>query len=138
MPSAPAATNAIDEEVAVEEARQIVLEQVRRHPGDVGAQNHEFAVRHVDDAHLAEDDRKTERHQHEHREQDQPGKTLHDEDRGEIANRIVAEHQEAPWKSSLSRSSSRELGALLLPACGEKVGMRGLMRFGAGSGSGCG
>ncbi len=36
-------------------------------------------MRHVDDAHLAEDDRKTERHQNVDGEQDQAGKALHDE-----------------------------------------------------------
>ena len=35
-----------------------------RHPGDVRAQDHEFAVGHVDDAHLPEDDGEPERHQH--------------------------------------------------------------------------
>ena len=39
---------------------------------------------HVDHAHLAEDDRKTKRHQHVHGKQDQAGEALHDEDRTEI------------------------------------------------------
>ena len=82
-----------EEEVAGEQAGQIVLEEVRRHPGDVGAEDHELAMRHVDDAHLAEDDRKPERHQHVDGKQDQAGKALHDEDGAEIANRIVAEHR---------------------------------------------
>ncbi len=47
---------------------------------------------HVDDAHLAEDDGKPERHQHVDGKQDQPGKTLHRENGTEIANRIVAKH----------------------------------------------
>ncbi len=47
---------------------------------------------HVDDAHLAEDDGKPERHQHVDGEQDQSGKALHREDGAEIAERIVAEH----------------------------------------------
>ena len=66
-----------DEEVAGEEAGQIVLEQMRGQIGHVGAEDHELAVRHVDHAHLAEDDRETERHQHEDGEQDQAGKALH-------------------------------------------------------------
>jgi hypothetical protein len=37
-----------------------------------------------------------------------------------------------PWTTCLSQDD----GALLLPACGEKVGMRGLMRFRALCGSG--
>jgi len=37
-------------------------------------------MRHVDDAHLAEDDRKTQRHQQVHGEQNESRKTLHDED----------------------------------------------------------
>jgi hypothetical protein len=50
-------------------------------------------MRHVDDAHLAEDDRKTERHQHVNGKQDQACKALHDEDGAQIANRIFAEHR---------------------------------------------
>ena len=50
-------------------------------------------MRHVDDAHLAEDDRKTERHQHVDGKQDQACKALHDEDGAQIANRIFAEHR---------------------------------------------
>ena len=53
-------------------------------------------MRHVDDAHLAEDDRKTERHQHVDGKQDQACETLHDEDGAEITNRIVAEHLTSP------------------------------------------
>jgi hypothetical protein len=47
---------------------------------------------HVDDAHLAKDDGQTKRHQHEHRKQDQAGKTLHRHDRGEITERIPHQH----------------------------------------------
>ena len=61
-----------DEEVAAEQARADRSGTACEHQtGDVGAEDHELAVRHVDDAHLAEDDRKTERHQHEDGEQDQ-------------------------------------------------------------------
>jgi hypothetical protein len=80
-----------------------VLERVRRHPGDVGAEDHELAMRHVDDAHLAEDDGKPERHQDVDREQDQPGKALHDEDGAEVANRIVAEHLVSPSRGQVPR-----------------------------------
>jgi hypothetical protein len=34
------------------------------------------------------------------------------------------------WIALVCPSGSVEYSALLLPACGEKVGMRGLMRFG--------
>src|ERR1700709_1330354 len=47
---------------------------------------------HVDDAHLAEDDGETERHQHVNRKQDQSGEALHRENGAEIANRIIAKH----------------------------------------------
>ena len=53
-------------------------------------------MRHVDDAHLAEDDRKTKRHQHVDGKQDQACETLHDEDGAKIANRIFAEHRCPP------------------------------------------
>ena len=49
-------------------------------------------MRHVDHAHLAEDDREAEGHQHVDREQDQAGETLHREDRAEISEGIVTEH----------------------------------------------
>ena len=66
-------------------------------------------MRHVDDAHLAEDDRKTERHQNVDGKQDQARKTLHDEDGAEIANRIVAEHLmfSVEGKGPASRKDSR-------------------------------
>ena len=54
-----------DEEVNAEQRGQELREEIRSHPGDVGAQNHELAMGHVDDAHLAEDDREAERHQQE-------------------------------------------------------------------------
>src|SRR3978361_807833 len=71
----------------------MALKEIRRQPGDVGAEDHELAMGHVDDAHLAEDDRKTERHQHVDGKQDQARKALHDEDGAQITNRIIAEHR---------------------------------------------
>ena len=85
-----------EEEVAGEQSGKIGLEEIRGHPGDVGAEDHELAMGHVDDAHLAEDDRKTERHQHVDGKQDQAREALHDEDGAEIANRIIAEHRCSP------------------------------------------
>src|ERR1700722_14426176 len=54
---------------------------------------------HVDDAHLAEDDGQPQRHQHIYGEEDQSCKTLHRENRAEIANRIIAEHRFRPPSS---------------------------------------
>jgi hypothetical protein len=70
-----------DEEITAVHTGKVRLEQVRAQIGHVGAEDHEFPVRHVDHTHLAEDDRKPERHEQEHREQDQPGKALHHQDR---------------------------------------------------------
>jgi hypothetical protein len=100
------------EKISCEQRWQIGLEQVRRHPGDVGAQDHELAVRHVDDAHLAEDDRKAERHQHVDGKQDQARKALHDEDGAQIANRIFAEHLTSPpGKGARAASKGRDAGS---------------------------
>src|SRR5258708_22204438 len=88
----------------------MALKEIRRQPGDVSTQDHELAMRHVDDAHLAEDDRKTERHQHVDGKQDQAREALHDEDRAQITNRIIAEHRSAlqsPGRLA-SRRSRRE------------------------------
>ena len=82
-----------EEEVAGKQTRQVGLKEIRCHPGDVGAEDQELAMRHVDDAHLAEDDGEPKRHQHVNRKQDQPGEALHRENRAEIANRIIAEHR---------------------------------------------
>ena len=41
--------------------------ELREEDGDVGAKREELAVGHVDDAHLAEDDRQPQGHQQEHR-----------------------------------------------------------------------
>ncbi len=99
------------EEVAAEQARQIGLEEIRGHPGDVGPEDHELAMGHVDDAHLAEDDRKPERHQDVDREQDQSRKALHDEDGAKITKRIVAEHRCPPSGiGPASRAGSRRGG----------------------------
>ncbi|MCY1185203.1 hypothetical protein D9M73_259620 [compost metagenome] len=59
-------------------------------------------MRHVDDAHLAEDDRKSVRHQNVDGEQDKACESLHHKDRAEIANRIVAEHFNSPRRGSLA------------------------------------
>ena len=79
-----------EKEVTAVQARKIGLEQVRGEIGHVGAEDHELPVRHVDHAHLAEDDRKSERHQKKDREQDQAGEGLHRKDRTEFAKRIAA------------------------------------------------
>ena len=42
------------------------------HVGGVGAEHHQLAVRHVDDAHDAEGDRQADRDQHQHRAEAQP------------------------------------------------------------------
>jgi hypothetical protein len=73
------------------EPRQIAREQVRAEIGHVSAEDHEFAVRHVDDAHLAEDDRQAQGHEQINRKQDQACEALHHQDRAEITERI-AEH----------------------------------------------
>ena len=74
-----------DEEVAGIGGRQIRLENVRRHVGHVGAEDHELPVRHVDHAHLAEDDGEPQRHQHEHREKNEAGEALHGKNGRQIA-----------------------------------------------------
>jgi hypothetical protein len=81
-----------DEEVSAHESGRVILAEMRAQIGHVGAEDHELAVRHIDHAHLPEDDRETECHQHEDREQDEPGKALHRQNRHQIAERIVAEH----------------------------------------------
>src|SRR5579863_5897834 len=87
-------------------------------------------MRHVDDAHLAEDDRKTERHQHVDRKQDQAREALHHEDRAQITNRVIAEHQTCPMSSEnmnprtgLARKpASREGVDRMVHASGLEVG----------------
>jgi hypothetical protein len=80
------------EEIQAEQGGHVGGEQLGRQVGDIGAQDHELAMRHVDDAHLAEDDGQPQRHQHEDGEQDQPGETLHRHDRAEIGKRIAEQH----------------------------------------------
>src|SRR5712664_2747812 len=80
-------------EVPAEQAREIGLKSRRGQIGDVGAEDHELAMRHVDDAHLAEDDGKADRHKYAEGKQDQASEALHREDCAEITNRIVAEHR---------------------------------------------
>jgi hypothetical protein len=53
------------------------LKNPRGEKRHVGAEDHELPVRHVDHAHLPEDDGEPQRHQQEHRKQDQPGEALH-------------------------------------------------------------
>jgi hypothetical protein len=84
-----------DKEVSTIEPWQIAREQVRAEIRHVGAEDHELTVRHVDDAHLAEDDRQTERHEQVDREQNQAGEALHRQNRAEFTERI-AEHRAAP------------------------------------------
>lgn len=60
----------------------------------IRAEDHELAVRHIDHAHLAEDDRQTERHEHVDREQNQAGEALHRQNRAEFTERI-AKHRAA-------------------------------------------
>ncbi|OIQ69574.1 hypothetical protein GALL_488240 [mine drainage metagenome] len=85
-----------EKKIAAKQARKVRLKEIRCHPGNVGAKDHELAMRHVDHAHLAEDDCKTERHQHVDGKQDQARETLHDEDGAQITNRVVAEHRCPP------------------------------------------
>jgi len=80
-------------EVSAEQAREIGFKGRRGQIGDVGAEDHELAMRHVDDAHLAKDDGKAERHQYVDGKQDQASEALHREDCAEITNRIIAEHR---------------------------------------------
>jgi hypothetical protein len=78
------------EEVCAEQPGQPGLEVGGGQVGDVGAEDHELAMRHVDDAHLAEDDRQPERHEHEDGEQDQAREALHHKDGAEVGERVVA------------------------------------------------
>ena len=101
-----------EKEVSGKQRRQIVLEGAGGEPGDVGAEDHELAMGHVDDAHLAEDDGKPERHQHVDGKQDQARKALHDENGAEIANRIVAEHRCFSVGEVPRREQVRDAGVL--------------------------
>jgi hypothetical protein len=72
-------------------------------------------VRHtgtINDAHLAEDDRKAERHQDVDRKQDQAGKALHDENGTKVTYRVVAEHRCPPSGKVPRRKHIRDAGVL--------------------------
>ena len=51
----------------VEQRRIVVADELLHHERDIGAEHHHFAVRHVDDAHHAEGDGKTDGGEEEHR-----------------------------------------------------------------------
>jgi hypothetical protein len=85
-----------NEEIAAIQTGKSRFDEMRAQVGHVGAEDHELAMRHVDHAHLAKDDGKPERHEQEHREQDEAGEALHHQDRSQIGERIVAEHVAAP------------------------------------------
>jgi len=66
-----------ERKVVRQQRRCMLFDERRAEIDGVGADGHELAMRHVDDAHLAEDDRETETHQQQHREQAQPREALH-------------------------------------------------------------
>ena len=61
-----------DQERVVEQARTAGADVFLHHEGDVGADHHHFAMRHVDDAHHAEGDGKPDRRQQQHRAEREP------------------------------------------------------------------
>ena len=79
--------------------RQVSLEEVCRQVGRVGAECHQLAVRHVDDAHQAEHNRQPERHQQQDREQTQAVEDLHRED--------IEGHQRNPVRPAGGRCETK-------------------------------
>jgi hypothetical protein len=73
-----------ENEVRVEQPGRKGLAQDGQTVGRVGADGEEVAVRHVDDAHLPEDDGEAERHQQQDTEVAQAIEPLHGEDRHEL------------------------------------------------------
>ncbi|MCY1165431.1 hypothetical protein D9M73_53370 [compost metagenome] len=51
------------QQIPVKGSRQVFLEQALHHVGSVGANHHQFPVRHVDDAHQPVGDRQAQCHQ---------------------------------------------------------------------------
>ena len=61
-----------DQERIVEQARTAGADVFLHHEGDIGADHHHLAVRHVDDAHHAEGDGKPDRREQQHRAEREP------------------------------------------------------------------
>ena len=68
-----------EEDVDVHQPGEETLEQHGSAVAAVRPHGHQLAVGHVDDAHEAEHDRQPQRHQHQDREDAQPGESLHGE-----------------------------------------------------------
>src|SRR5690554_4161058 len=109
-------------------------EQVGGHVGDVGTENHELPVRHIDDPHLAEDDGQAQGHENKDRKQNQTGKPLHGKDRGQLGGREIREH--GPSSGDMNRDGGTggarpaprrvRAGARLLVTGGERIGLHQL------------
>jgi hypothetical protein len=61
------------------QTRHEALEEQRGAVTAIGTHRHQFAMRHVDHAHQAEDDGKPQGHEHQNGENAQPGESLHGE-----------------------------------------------------------
>jgi hypothetical protein len=66
--------------MVIRKSGQVGLGQRREQVDGVGADGHELAMRHVDHAHLAEDDGQAEAHQQQHGKQAEACETLHQGD----------------------------------------------------------
>ena len=111
-----------DQHVGVEGAGQVRAEQVLHHVGRVGADHHQLAVRHVDDAHQAVGDRQAERDQQQDRAEADAG-----EDDAEAL---------APGEARLDRRQ-RELELRAHLGVGLDVGLQALEQQRLGGRRGC-
>ena len=118
-------TGIADREVPVEQRRRQELhEQLLRQVGRVGADHHQFAVRHVDHAHQPEDDRQAQRHQHQHRALRQAAEHVADAARHVLpaldrAQRRVAGRGQRLVRLASRRSRGSPARAREEPSCAE-------------------
>ena len=66
-----------DKDKAIHQTRQERLKKFCGRVGAVSAQRHELAMRHINDAHQAENNGQPECHQHQHRENRESREGLH-------------------------------------------------------------
>ena len=126
-----------DEQRIVEQRRIVLPDQFLHDEGDVGAEHHHFAVRHVDDAHHAERDGKADRGEQQHRaERDAVPGVLHRLPDHELAvhARRCASRAAALTVSGHRRRQAGQRGDRVLPAArpdrrdgAEPVGFAGVV-----------
>ena len=112
-PARPATRNAAGMATRIDDA-DVVRHQQLHDVGGVGAEHHQLAVRHVDDAHDAEGDGQADGDQHQHRAEAQAEEQRLDA-RVEAApaSRCAARRRRRPRGPSASASTKRAVGGRL-------------------------